>query len=735
MAVRVSRQGVEILYLPDPTVRVSRQAANVLYKETGVVRVSRQHVEVLGPAPQIYEKSASSTLVLTQLAEREALIIERSASSALSLGQSGVANKELNLYASSTLVLTQENTIDTDPKYLSASSILVLSQETAFPGTHLLSATSILNLTDVAVNSGIITASASSTLSLVQYADEEVKARDATSVLTLTDTASVDKILRGFSTLNLTQNARTTKELFATSELTLTQTARPGLAKAYATSQIEFTQSTVTNIKSLDASSTLELSHSNVVLKPIYVSALSELSLQDEFYWDDETGDLVRVELGLRQEAAAELDANLTASSVLPLVHEASAHVARATGISLSASSTLTFTQRAIPEAIEESVTSTLVLTQTAVVDVAKPGASTLSLTQVATQTIDRGISGTSTLDLQQSVTYTLIIGNTKCQYSPFVGDNSDPNAPDPPPAEIDGPMVGIQVPFQLVYPSTGAVSDSVALKTPNLGNKDRLSFQRVIREARGGTLIVYADPIWPKTQTLALTFTGLLRVEAHELLTFIDDHLGLEIGLIDWEHRYWRGIITQPDEPAIEDKFDRFTVNFQFEGELDPAWNPQVVPPALRYSAVRSAQQDGYYVPIEPQVPVAPELLDYYEAEADSTIIIGNPLYIVSGTGHVDLAQADTSATAQVAGLSLIDIASGGTCQFISEGNIVRSDWSSITGSVNLSAGVFYYLDPSTAGRLTSTAPSTPGQYVVRIGRAINTTTLDIEIELPILL
>ena len=295
--------------------------------------------------------------------------------------------------------------------------------------------------------------------------------------------------------------------------------------------------------------------------------------------------------------------------------------------------------------------------------------------------------------------------------------------------------MVGIQVPFQLVYPSTGAVSDSVALKTPNLGNKDRLSFQRVIHEARGGTLIVYADPIWPKTQTLALTFTGLLRVEAQELLTFIDDHLGLEIGLIDWEHRYWRGVVTKPDEPVIADKFDYFTVNFEFEGELDPLWNPQVVPPALRYSATRSAQQDGYYVPIEPEIPVVPELLDYYDAEADSAIVIGNPLYIVSGTGHVDLAQADASVTAQVAGLSITDTASGGTCQFLSEGRIERSDWSSITGSVNLSAGVFYYLDPSTAGRITSTAPTTPGQYVVRLGRATDTTTLDIEIELPILL
>ena len=42
----------------------------------------------------------------------------------------------------------------------------------------------------------------------------------------------------------------------------------------------------------------------------------------------------------------------------------------------------------------------------------------------------------------------------------------------------------------------------SVSLRAPNLGNKDRLSFNRVLRETRGGTLVVFADPIWPKVQT-----------------------------------------------------------------------------------------------------------------------------------------------------------------------------------------------------------------------------------------
>jgi len=57
------------------------------------------------------------------------------------------------------------------------------------------------------------------------------------------------------------------------------------------------------------------------------------------------------------------------------------------------------------------------------------------------------------------------------------------------------------------------------------------------------------------------------------------------------------------------------------------------------------------------------------------------------------------------------------------------------VAGTIALTPGATYFLDPSTAGRITTTAPTTAGQYVVRVGRAVDATTLDIEIELPILL
>ena len=97
------------------------------------------------------------------------------------------------------------------------------------------------------------------------------------------------------------------------------------------------------------------------------------------------------------------------------------------------------------------------------------------------------------------------------------------------------------------------------------------MTFNRISRETRGGTLIVYADPIWPKIQTLALTFSGLRSTEVQELLQFLDDHLGQQIGLLDWEHRHWIGVVMTPDDPVVQDDKDSFSASFEFEGELDP--------------------------------------------------------------------------------------------------------------------------------------------------------------------
>ncbi len=326
-------------------------------------------------------------------------------------------------------------------------------------------------------------------------------------------------------------------------------------------------------------------------------------------------------------------------------------------------------------------------------------------------------------LAIQQSVAYFIANRRVDQQYSPFTEEGS---AVSP---TLNEPMDGIEAPFQLVYPAVGEVTDSVTLRAPNLGNKDRLSFNRISRETRGGTLIVFADPIWPKIQTHVLSFSALRRTEAQDLLDFIGDYLGQEVGMIDWEQRFWRGIITVADEPIVEDSFNAYTVSFQFEGELDETWTPQVIP-WVPDTPLRRVRPDDYYDcenPLEPEPE--PGVEASYAAEADESILVGQPVYI-KATGHAALAIADAAIPAGAIGFAITAAEATFTVRYITEGKITLTDWTDIIGVSALTPGKVYYLDATTAGRITAVAPSVLSQYVVRVGRAASFQTFDIEVD-----
>lgn len=107
----------------------------------------------------------------------------------------------------------------------------------------------------------------------------------------------------------------------------------------------------------------------------------------------------------------------------------------------------------------------------------------------------------------------------------------------------------------------------SLVLKNPETDNRRRASFDRVLRETRGGDLIVYRDPNWNTVQSLQFTIIGIKRSLLTDLQTFMDNTLGEEIVLVDWLGEEWRGIITRPDEIATEDNEGYWTYAFEFEG------------------------------------------------------------------------------------------------------------------------------------------------------------------------
>lgn len=105
---------------------------------------------------------------------------------------------------------------------------------------------------------------------------------------------------------------------------------------------------------------------------------------------------------------------------------------------------------------------------------------------------------------------------------------------------------------------------------------------------------------------------------------------------------------------------------------------------------------------------------------------VVGDCVYI-SAADTAKKAKADAVGTKDAIGFATTTIANGVTGPYQTDGLLA--------GMSGLTAGAVYYLSAATAGLITSTAPSTLGQYVVRVGIAVSTTELLIGLERPILL
>jgi len=110
------------------------------------------------------------------------------------------------------------------------------------------------------------------------------------------------------------------------------------------------------------------------------------------------------------------------------------------------------------------------------------------------------------------------------------------------------------------------------------------------------------------------------------------------------------------------------------------------------------------------------------------TSIVIGEAVYI-SAAGQVSKANANSGSTYAVVGLvadtSIADTASG-SIAIAGTLTATTGQWDTVTGgSGGLTAGAQYYLSDTTAGRLTTTPPSTTGRYVVNVGRALSTTVM----------
>lgn len=109
----------------------------------------------------------------------------------------------------------------------------------------------------------------------------------------------------------------------------------------------------------------------------------------------------------------------------------------------------------------------------------------------------------------------------------------------------------------------------SMTLRNPDFENVDRIEVSRISRKTRGGDLVIYRDPAWPTTRSFDLKFSFLSEIQTRNLLRFLDQSLGQNIVLVDWEGRSWTGIITTPLAEVTQPGRENKTAHFLFQGVL----------------------------------------------------------------------------------------------------------------------------------------------------------------------
>lgn len=110
--------------------------------------------------------------------------------------------------------------------------------------------------------------------------------------------------------------------------------------------------------------------------------------------------------------------------------------------------------------------------------------------------------------------------------------------------------------------------------------------------------------------------------------------------------------------------------------------------------------------------------------AEA-TQVVICSAVYSFSA-GNFKKAIANAAGTTRVVGLAAASINASASGGVVTAGELSATtvQWDAVTGQTGgLTSGSVYYLDNATAGKLTTTAPSTG--YVVEVGQAVSTTQM----------
>ena len=190
-----------------------------------------------------------------------------------------------------------------------------------------------------------------------------------------------------------------------------------------------------------------------------------------------------------------------------------------------------------------EVLSDNLSFTESVTVHNAKNATDLITFTDTATFRVIRTISIVDTLDLQDNLAFYML----GCGFS-----------------AIELPT--LTDPGQIVLTFGTLV---LTLRNPEFGDSRNLEIARINRKTRGGDLVVFRDPMWPKTEVLRFAFDYLTETKAYALDHFLKVSLGQEITLVDYEGRSWTGIIRAPQGSIKQQGRCQYQADFEFEGIL----------------------------------------------------------------------------------------------------------------------------------------------------------------------
>lgn len=223
------------------------------------------------------------------------------------------------------------------------------------------------------------------------------------------------------------------------------------------------------------------------------------------------------------------------------------------------------------------NIVDTLSLVQTATAGRLYEVEHTLNITQNIILISDWVRRVDQDLGLGHAMTYFSDSDCDRKNYTPFQGEQTvNTDFVEPPSTQPTAFTSNTTDRLVLYYPSHYAIARQLTLRAPEFQDRDRNAYTRVTRETRGGSLIVYSDPQWPKLRSLAVTVTGLTATEADDYLTFMYATLGKKIEIRDWEGRLWEGVIVNPENPVTQDGPGcKYTISFELEGLQYETSNP----------------------------------------------------------------------------------------------------------------------------------------------------------------